>query len=101
MINVYYMDEKVGVLNYKNKKYTFQYDQEYLKNNDYNIAANLPLEDKLFVEDKLFSIFRDVLPRQDEIVQQMMKEHNVEKEMDLLPILFTKPILKPLNFRLD
>ncbi len=58
---VYYKDELAGVLKETEKEYIFQYDKDFIKK-EISISVTLPVQEKLFESEKLFSFFKGLLP---------------------------------------
>ena len=66
-IEVYYKNRKVGTLAMLNKKYAFEYDEEWLKNGFSISPFSLPLKKGLFIPNDMtfkgfFGVFSDSLP---------------------------------------
>jgi serine/threonine-protein kinase HipA len=60
---VYYNDIKAGILTKNEKDYLFEYDVEYLNDASARpISLTMPLVEKKFVSEKLFSFFDNLLP---------------------------------------
>ena len=58
---VYYKDELAGILQETDKRYIFQYDKDFIKEN-IPISVSLPVQEEPFESGKLFPFFKGLLP---------------------------------------
>jgi len=73
---VYYNNKVAGYLSKVNGKYTFQYDENYLNEENYpSISLSLPKRKQPFESEKLFAFFYGLLAEGDnkEIQCRMLK----------------------------
>jgi serine/threonine-protein kinase HipA len=59
---VFFKDIQAGIIAEEPEKYTFQYSDDYITNGNPPISISLPLDQKQYESDTLFSFFDGLIP---------------------------------------